>query len=144
MSGMKYDPLNTADWPLNAPEEPARVATQLWERNPDSPEGYMRVAYTKTIGEVLDEIRAIVGEYPEGGEEYFSVTTQRTLETPWPDGQIIVYPVTGGSEGHYIHVSVIDANKGWADHQLVLTGKTFGGFDAAWAFAKRLAEMLEV
>lgn len=69
-----------------------------------------------------------------GCDEYLSIGTG--YDVPWPDGRIFVAPVVGGSEGHYVHVLV--------DGKTVLLGKTFDGWEAAWAFARRLAEVLGV
>lgn len=117
------------------------IATQIWEQDPEKPAGYQRLARTKTIGEVYQEIRDVVGEFPEGCNEYFSVSPMLPADTLWPEGRITVYPVTGDSEGHYIHV---DVNGSRGEHQMIFLGKTFDGWDAAWSFAKKLAELLDV
>lgn len=116
-----------------------QVETQIWI--PEADTGYSRLDSTKTVNEVFAEIRAIVGENPAGCDEYFNVSMAGRGDAPWPDGRIIVFPVTGGSEGHYVHVEVQDVT---GESQLLLLGKTFDGWDAAWAFAKRLARILGV
>jgi hypothetical protein len=120
----------------------SKIETQIWEQNPERPEGYLRVARLKSVGEVFREIRGVFGDYPEGCEEYLNISSPLDEGTPWPDGRIAVYPVTGSSEGHYIHVDVIDYGDG--HRTLVLLGKTFAGWDAAWYFARNLAEVLDV
>lgn len=123
------------------------IDTQVWVANPDKP-GYLQLERTRTIGEVYRDIRAAFGEYPEGAEEYLSViydfgAPDRGTGEPWPEGRIAVYPVTGGSEGHYVHVDVIPSSAS-GKRIPVLLAKTFAGWDAAWYFARNLAERLEV
>lgn len=58
-----------------------------------------------------------------------------------PHKQIVCYAVTGGSEGHWVHVEFEregEPNECWA------IGKTFRGWDHAWEMAKRCAELLGV
>jgi hypothetical protein len=67
----------------------------------------------------------------------------------WPDRYqwISVFPVTGGSEGHYLHVEIITPPKearGQGPREMVFLGKTFMGWDYAWRQAKRVAELLGV
>ena len=49
--------------------------------------------------------------------------------------------VTGSSEGDYFHAGVVGRD---GAYQTLLIGKTFAGRDAAWAFARRLADLLGV
>lgn len=144
--------------------EPDYVETYIMEPVPDKP-GYSRLARQKTVREVYEELRAILGHYPDGAEEYFSIGMYHTLDretrgkhlsdderyevykrihggdTPWPEGRIHISVVTGGSEGHYTHVDVHTPDGEIAD---VFLCKTFMGWDAAWSFAKRLGEILQV
>lgn len=122
------------------PQADPVIETQVWTPDPDRP-GYLKHTSTRTVREVADQIRAIVGESPEGCNEYFSARFGPDPDRLWPEGRTIAYPVTGGSEGWYIHVDVIDPA---GAIQNVLLGKTFDGWDAAWAFAKRLAAILAV
>jgi hypothetical protein len=114
-----------------------KVDTSLWEPDPEH-QGCSRRVRSKTVGEVFAQIRAIVGREPAGAEEYFMICTSVSPGMPWPgpDRRTVVYPVTGGSEGHYVHVAAGD--------QTLILGKTFAGWDAAWDFAKFLAEILAV
>lgn len=59
----------------------------------------------------------------------------------WPDNVhwIACYAVTGGSEGHYIHVDLIDRED---KRTLVFLGKTFLGMQHAQNIAARCAELL--
>lgn len=149
------------------------IETDVWERDPDNP-GMMRHVRQRTVREVLDDLREVLGEYPRGGEEGLSVTCWRQYDAwkrehirtpdhtapvgrccdvcsdryihrdrqPWPHGRVIVYVVTGGSEGHYTHVDVIDTQDG--ERYDILLAKTFQGLDAAWGFARRIVDLLDV
>ena len=66
----------------------------------------------------------------------------------WPDTYrwVSVFPVTGSSEGHYLHVEIISQAKQAGENgprDLVFLGKTFMGWDYVWRQAKRVAELLE-
>jgi hypothetical protein len=119
------------------------VETTVWVPNPDKP-GYLLPHRRKTIREVCDELRAITGECPEGCTEGFSVPSWTKGDDEWPQGQTVVYAVTGGSEGHWVHVEIRRPFSGKEETTHAILGKTFDGFDAAWAFAKRLATLLQV
>lgn len=122
------------------------VETQVWEPDTERP-GYLRLVRPKTVREVYEELLAIVGTRSDygnsvdvqGAEEYFSVSIAAGEDGPWPDGRVVVFAVTGGSEGHYTHVEVLDCER---QHHCLILGKTFQGFDAAWDLAKRLARIL--
>jgi hypothetical protein len=59
----------------------------------------------------------------------------------WPiSSRIGAFPVTGGSEGHYIHVEALANGK----HTTLILGKTFQGMDHAWAIARRIGDLLGV
>lgn len=60
---------------------------------------------------------------------------------PWPDGRIVVFAIRGGSEGDWVHVEVEDRD-GRKPNVCVLLAKTFSGRDAAWRFARVLADLL--
>lgn len=119
-----------------------RVEVQEWEEVPDKP-GYLQVKRTKTIDEVCRELIGIVGELGPGHDEYFGVMVNVTVNREWPcppGSRIVVFSVTGSSEGDYTHVEVHHDRK----RELLLLAKTFDGRDASWAFARRLADLLEV
>lgn len=113
------------------------IETEVWVPDGDRP-GYLKLVRRKSVGEVYDELRAVVGSYPTGGEEYFSVSLARDQEIQWPSGQICVYSVNGSSEGDYVHVDVIAG----ATRIPVLLAKTLTGRDDSWAFARKLADLL--
>lgn len=114
-----------------------RVEVYEWKQNAET--GYLDKVRTKTISEVYEELRAILGEYPDGGEEYFTIVAD-DRHKPWPDGRIVSYSANGSSEGDYVHLSVMAEH---GEHPIFL-GKTFMGRDASWAFARRLADLLEI
>lgn len=120
------------------------VETDVWAPDPEHP-GYVQVTRRKTVDEVYDELVAALGGFDpygciEGCDEYFTISPSVRAMAPWPQGRTVVFPVTGGSEGHYVHVEVL--NNG--EHRLLILGKTFDGWDAAWAFAQKVARILGV
>jgi hypothetical protein len=125
------------------------IPTELWGQNPERPEGYLRHLGQRSIRDVFDDLTAALGFHEgeqdgvPGCDEYWSPQLARGTELDWPKGRIIVYAVTGGSEGHYTHVDVCDDEDGRGLSTVIL-GKTFDGFDAAWAFAGRVAKLLGV
>ena len=116
----------------------SRIALQIWKPRPDG-SGYLDLERTRTVGEVHDMIRERVGDYPYGGEEYFNVALDTGVDEPWPEGRLVCFAVVGSSEGDYVHVETHVGNI----RKLVFLGKTFDGPTAAWAFARRLYDMLE-
>jgi hypothetical protein len=132
------------------------VDTDVWTTNPEPGGGgihYLLRCRRKTIREVFDEVAALVTRRVfdddgndlgfttvDGAEEYFSPGAAIDSARPWPQGRTVVFPVTGGSEGWYIHVEVI----GETDSECVILGKTLDSADAAWTLARRLAVILGV
>lgn len=115
----------------------AMIQVYEWERRDD---GYLHKIRTKPVGEVFRELNEALGEYPDGGEEYFSLMVGLDTLTPWPPGDIVCFSVNGSSEGDYTHVEVHHGG----ERRLIFLGKTFMGRDASWAFARRLADLLEI
>lgn len=111
------------------------VDPYVYEPDPARP-GFLKLIRMKSVREVYEEIRAIVCEYPDGAEEYLSVTPGHVA---WPQGaRTVVYAVNGSSEGDYVH---IEAHVG--SHRIpLMLGKTFMGRDAAWLFARKVADLL--
>ena len=76
-------------------------------------------------------------------EEYFDIADRYAHPRRcWPTNcnWISVFAVTGGSEGHYIHVEAITDDK----RELLFLGKTFQGLDHALECVKVLSHRLEV
>jgi hypothetical protein len=116
-----------------------KIETSVWRRDPDRP-GNLAHVRQRTVREVYDDLRAVVGECPHGGEDSFSPYVSRRGRD-WPKGRIVVFVVGGANEGDYVHVEVHCDPDG--HRELVMLAKTFDGRDAAWAFARRLADLLE-
>lgn len=114
------------------------VETSIFRPDPERP-GYLQLVRDRTVGEVLDDLRTALGEYPDGGEEYFSASALGA-DRPWPNGRIVVFSVNGSSEGDYTHLEVHLPD---GSRDLIALAKTFMGRDASWAFARRLADLLE-
>jgi len=138
---------------MDGRDDEATVDTSVWV--PDTTpgrEGYLKEARRKTIGEVHAELLAVTGRHADGldspvvdgAAEYFSVTTGVDPDREWPEGRIVAFAVTGGSEGHYVHVEVIGGTVHARTAELLILGKTFEGPDAAWNLARRLAGILGV
>jgi hypothetical protein len=74
-----------------------------------------------------------------------SMGADRSL--PWhalhPNGNLVVYAVRGGSEGHYIHVDLNFVDDGYSRRDVALLGKTFAGMSDAVQIAAFIAEVLE-
>lgn len=119
-----------------------QIPTQVWEPDPERP-GYSKLVRVRSIGEVAEDLRAALGDYPDGADEYLSAFDRGQ---PWPDGRIVVYAVNGSNEGQYVHVSVVNINDSPQPHRTVILGKTCAegdaGRDAAWGCARRIADLL--
>ena len=150
----------TAEWALASEQDDHRFPVLTDSYEPDRTPGragYLHYLGQRNANDVYRDLKAAVGlgahftgRYASdnvaiwettysvpGCDEYFHAPDMEL----WPKGRNVVYAVTGGSEGHYVCVSVIDdAGK----HTTVVLGKTFDGFDAAWGFALKLAKLLEV
>jgi hypothetical protein len=60
----------------------------------------------------------------------------------FPDAHwIACYPITGGSEGHYIHIDLIYSD---GSREMLFLAKTFEGFDRAAQIAMAAAYLLDV
>ena len=129
------------------------IDIELWKPHPDKP-GFVVVDRVKTVQEVFDELVAKLEE-EKLIDEYFTISStikygrddELNRDKPFPDYRWIAsYAVTGGNEGHYIHIDVINHVKGsTALHNTALSvfvGKTFQGMEHAQNLASRCAELL--
>ena len=82
------------------------------------------------LGDMIDEYFSI------SGERKYSESAKFPLDYNW----IACFPVTGGSEGHYVHVEIINNDK----RDLIFLAKTFQGMEHAWDIAKKLGELLYI
>ncbi len=136
-------------------EQRARYAIVSDKRPPKNPRRPMRIKAEMTIRDVFRKLRRILER--EGLiDEYFSlsdyspdshINQRRKLGEFMRAGKytwFAAYAVTGGSEGHYIHVDFATqygvGNKGEVFH--FITGKTFQGMQHALKIANRCAELL--
>jgi hypothetical protein len=138
---------------------PTPIQLEHWSPDPEKP-GYLKFAGTPTYREVFDRLRAAL-DAEELIDEYFEPATwlekdsedlrNAAFEQPMPRVRFVqCYAVTGGSEGHYVHVDFLTepigadgfvAGRGRKRVSFAL-GKTFLGWDHAWTIAKRVAELL--
>ena len=58
------------------------------------------------------------------------------------EGRIVVVSVNGSSEGDYVHVEVHAREGDQVVSHLMFLGKSLMGRDAAWAAARRIADLL--
>jgi hypothetical protein len=106
----------------------------------------LTITATDTVADVCTKLRAVL-QAEDLIDEYFSLSIV-TDETFWSLNEryrwIACYAVTGGSEGHYIHVDLISGyGEDWTGKALhLITGKTFLGLAHALKIANRCAELL--
>lgn len=108
----------------------------------------------ETEGRYIRDIhKELVERLGDMVDEYFHIASSRyeqpvspqssvlTAVATWPDRYrwIACYAVTGGSEGHYIHVDIVYDDK---RRDLVFLGKTFQGMGHAQKMAAKCAEEL--
>jgi len=93
-----------------------------------------------------DVAEAVEAQLKEAGlwEEldYFSVDLklQKKKDEAFPEyAWIACFPVTGGNEGHYIHIDIITRDN---EHIHFLTAKTFMGMEYAGKVATECAKLL--
>ena len=108
----------------------------------------LSITETDTVADVFRKLRDAL-DAKHLIDEYFSVSNM--AEQPfWKLVEsyrwIACHPVTGGSEGHYVHVDLICGyDQDWTGKVLHLfTGKTFLGLAHAQEIASRCAELLRV
>lgn len=108
----------------------------------------MNITDTDTTADVCRKLRTII-QADDLIDEYLSVS----IDTDQPFRKlaenyrwIACYAVTGGSEGHYIHIDLIHGyDQDWSGKALhLITGKTFLGLNHAQKIANRCAELLHV
>ena len=58
------------------------------------------------------------------------------------EGRIVVVSVNGSSEGDYVHVEAHVREGDQVVSHLMFLGKSLMGRDAAWAAARRIADLL--
>ena len=114
--------------------------------------GYIRGELGRPMFEIVAELNDRLEHGPDpvwDGGDYGGMTISGaslrgglTGASLWPVADfwgLACYAVTGGSEGHYVHVDAL--MKGGARESLLI-GKTFGGMAEAQAVAARCAVLL--
>ncbi|MHB1134265.1 MAG: hypothetical protein ACYC4L_17995 [Chloroflexota bacterium] len=115
--------------------------------DPEQP-GYSKLSHTKTIGEVLGILNARIRASDFPVDEYGFDPWQcnaNILNERWPEqyAWVACYAVTGGSEGHYIHVDLLHVGKeGETSLRHVFLAKTFLGWDYACGIASTAGRLL--
>ena len=108
----------------------------------------LTIIATDTVADVYRKLRDVL-QAEDLIDEYFSLAIE-TDATFWKllesHRWIACFAVTGGSEGHYVHVDLVDGfDREWAGKALhLITGKTFLGLAHALKIANRCAELLRV
>lgn len=108
----------------------------------------LTITESATVAEVCRRLRVVL-DAEELIDRYFSVSgspDQPFQELLQQYRWIACYAVTGGSEGHYIHVDLVAGyDTDWTGKTLhLITGKTFLGLAHAHKIANRCAELLRV
>ena len=108
----------------------------------------LTITATDTVADVYQKLRDVL-QADDLVDEYFSLSIETDLSfwkllesCRW----IACYAVTGGSEGHYVHIDLIHGyDQDWTGKaRHLITGKTFLGLAHALKIANRCAELLPV
>lgn len=136
------------------------IEIEVYKPHPEKT-GYLLLDYRRTIQDVLDELNAKLKLEGREPDEYgFSNMTKYRdpaymaegprkygqYALPWPEyRRIAVFPVTGNSEGHYIHIEIISPERKDGTHTVECIGlaKTFRGWDHACRIAGAAARLLQ-
>lgn len=112
---------------------------------------YVKDETGKPVSEVFAYVKEQLKNYGEGHEEYggiideyfHSLAAQDDGPVLWPFKArwIAVYAVTGGSEGHYVHVDALENDEKRTN---LFLAKTFRGYDHAIEIVRVLGKILEV
>lgn|GEM_PF-1447087 len=128
---------------FNAEVKQLVVETDIY--GPSEREGFVKVVATKSLTDVLTEIVQLLPLYGISMDDldYFDVCASNRGNMPFPRlyFRLICFPVTGGSEGHYIHVGVVKQDQTYED---LFLGKTFLGYGKACEIAQIIGLILMV
>jgi len=115
---------------------------ERWVPNPDKP-GYLKFDRMITYRELITAVKNFLKT--RGHDDKLDYACLGSTGDQKLDQQIAryhwcaVYAVTGGSEGHYIHVDLIRNDE---SRELVILAKTFDGMTTAYEIAHDLAVFL--
>jgi len=121
----------------------ARKAAMIHGANPDK---IVEVGTRPEICHVAEQLNDEIGHvWDDGGIQLFP-TNPFDREAKWPEGRIKVFVVTGGSEGLYLHVEVVEKEDRAHMTRLILIAKTLkcstDKWYECWMSAARIARVL--
>ena len=128
--------------------DPHTIALDEWRYvlDADGAEtGYLRRVQGRVakavVADLQYELRELLAEaeYANPGMD-FAYAKEPEQERIPAYRRVACYAVTGGNEGHYVHVDVVLQDMTHVNLMLV---KTFMGVEHAWKIAMRAAELLE-
>ena len=97
-------------------------------------------------GQLVKRLGDMVDEYFHLAIEISYAPNRADIEWPTRIRWLACYAVTGGSEGHYVHIDALMVEDEGRDQHLVVRplflGKTFQGMAHAQAIAAKCAELL--
>ena len=105
---------------------------EIYKPHPEKP-GYLLFDRMRTLGDLMEYCKEALE--PSGvldQLEYFSPMWRKKDDDPLPERikWLVVFVVTGGSEGHYIHIEAITTNddpRRGHDRELLILGKSLAG-----------------
>jgi hypothetical protein len=121
--------------------------SSIYRPNPEKP-GYLKFERMATVGELFDFCKASLDEAGVSELlEYFSIMSRVERDQPLPVNLrwLVVFPVTGGNEGFYIHIEAIyhDDSPTEAKRKLLILGKDLSNkMDTALKAVNVLAPLL--
>jgi hypothetical protein len=104
--------------------------------------GYIVNQKGKAIRNVLKWLNGEIKDEAKTADlDYGGLGCSRDGNTPWPLNYqwIACFSVTGGNEGHYIHVEIIYGN---GKREILFLGKTFCGMEHALQVANACSRLL--
>lgn len=123
---------------MPSPRHMEPVEIEIYEPVPGQL-GLVRRVHNRTVREVWLELEKRLKGESLLPDEYMGVAASANGDMEFPNYRFIVcYPVTGGNEGHYIHVDAVMEGK----NTPVFLGKTFRGMEFAVAVAAACARHL--
>ena len=123
---------------MPSPQHMEPVEIEIYETVPGQP-GLVRRVHNRTVGEVWQDLKDRLEKEGLLPDEYMGVAASANGAREFPRYRFLAcYPVTGGNEGHYIHVDVLKDGKNIP----IFLGKTFQGMDFAAVVAAACARHL--